>query len=396
MGKSFRVVTIYSSVLLLVIVAGQQLLSLTEGALLQYDALHYQTISKEGYFGVEVAFFPLFPLVWKLLHLSPLGISVFNGIVYFSAACFLFSHLKMTVKEKVLCLLTPGLVFFITPYSESLFFFSAVLMLVGINKKNHLLTLVGLLLCSVSRPSFTVILPALVLMELFSDHAGGKWKRIGAYIIVTALGGLIVAVIQYADTGKWFEYFSVQSVWDNALRFPSLPLRSWNSQSVIMLDGIALLIGAVSGVVLLVAMIRKKAEEMPDILKLSLAYLAGMALIVLFFRGGSLFSLNRFIFCSPFFFVAVVAFWRSSYRFSTAQLVMIFFTLIVYWLLFNSFVHIQTFLKYAAVSAACLCMVLPKHKHMVTATVGYYLLVVVLFSVQIIFLFRYLNGDWVG
>lgn len=396
MSKPALLFSAYLTILAVFLVIGQQYFSFTEQSLLQFDALHYQTVKDQGYFGVEVAFFPLFPFIWKLLHLSPAGISVFNALVYFVSAFFLFRYLKLSVKEQLVCLLTPGLVFFITPYSEAVFFAAAAIMLIGMDKRKKWLVVSGLLLCAVSRPAFTVLLPALILMECFSQNPDGNWKRILIHVLVTFTGGLIVALVQHFYTGKWFEYFSIQSVWDNSLRVPSLPLRSWGSQSTIMLDGIALLITAASGIVFIFLVIKNRIREVPDILKVSLAYLAGMGLIVLLFRGGSLFSLNRFVFCSPFFFVVAVAFLRGAFRLSTMHIVLVFFLLVCYWLLFGSYVHIQTFLKYAALSLVCLAGLLAKHRQVKTRNVGFSLFVSVLFAAQILFIIRYLDGDWVG
>ncbi len=396
MSKSALLFSAYLTILAVSLVIVQQYFSFTEQSLLQFDALHYQTVKDQGYFGVEVAFFPLFPFIWKLLHLSPAGIAVFNALVYFISAFFLFRYLKLSVKEQLICLLTPGLVFFVAPYSESVFFAAAAMMLIGIDQRKKWMVVSGLLLCAVSRPAFTVLLPALILMEFFSQNPGSRWKRILVHVLVTFTGGMIVALIQYSYTGKWFEYFSIQSVWDNSLRIPALPLRSWGSQSAIMLDGIALLITAASGIFFIFLVVKNKIREVPDILKVSLAYLAGMGLIVLLFRGGSLFSLNRFVFCSPFFFVVAVAFLRAAFRLSTMHIVLVFFLLVCYWLLFGSYVHIQTFFKYGALSLVCLAGLLVKHRQVKARNVGFSLFICVLFAVQMLFVIRYLHGDWVG
>jgi hypothetical protein len=361
-----------------------------------FDALHYLTIKNEGYYGIEVAFFPLFPLIWKVLSLSPLGISILNAGVYFLSVCLLFRHFKFSDKQKFLALLTPGLIFFIVPYSEAFFFCAASMLVIGISKRDLRLTIVGLFFCVICRPSFTVLFPALILMELFSQNPKGKWKRVLIYFLVILIGSFIVALIQYVGTGKWFEYFSVQSVWDNELRIPTLPLRSWGYEAVIMLDGVALLIGVVSGLVLLQSMITGKTTDMSDVLKLSLAYLGGMSLLVLFFRGGSLFSLNRFIFCSPFFFIVVGTFFKDKMTLKTKTILMIVFVLLCYWLLFGSYVHIQTFLRYGVLSIGLSLVLLIKHTRLSVRKVGFFILCICLFSVQLFFVYKYLTGNWVG
>lgn len=396
MIKSNKFLFVYITFLLLVIVIGVQFFSLSEEALMQYDALHYLTVRNEGYHGIEVAFFPLFPFVWKALTVSPLGISIINAGIYFTSVYFLFRHFKFTNREKILALLTPGLVFFMVPYTEAFFFGTTSILLIGISKKDLRLITVGLFLSVICRPSFTVLLPALILIELFSQVPTGKWKRISIYCIVTVVGSFFVAWIQYVYTGKWFEYFSVQTVWDNHLSIPTLPLRSWGYEAVIMLDGVALLVGAISGIVLLISIMKRKTAELSDVLKLSLAYLGGMSLIVLLFRGGSLFSLNRFIFCCPFFFIVVGAFFRREIRVKTKMILVVFFLLLCYWLLFGSYVHIQTFLRYGALSMALLLVLLIKHPHHSVRNSAFCILYFGLLFVQLFFIYKYLTGNWVG
>lgn len=41
---------------------------------LNWDAEHYNWIKDNGYEGFRIAFFPLFPLLWKLLHVDTFGI----------------------------------------------------------------------------------------------------------------------------------------------------------------------------------------------------------------------------------------------------------------------------------------------------------------------------------
>lgn len=396
MIKTNKLLITYIAVLITLIIIGIQLFSLSEESLMQYDALHYLTIRNEGYHGLEVAFFPLFPMIWKISLLSSLGISIVNAVVYFVSTFFLFRHFKLTDKEKILALLTPGFIFFMVPYTEAFFFCASSMLLIGVSKRDMRLTAVGLFLCVICRPSFTVLFPALILMELFSQIPAEKWKRIVTYFIVTLAGSFLVACVQYVYTGKWFEYFSVQSAWDNHLSIPTLPLRSWGYEAVAMLDGVALLVGVISGVVLLISIVKRKVTAMPDVLKLSLAYLGGMSLIVLLFRGGSLFSLNRFIFCSPFFFIVVVAFFRNGMTVKTKTILIVFLLLLCYWLLFGSYVHIQTFLRYGLFSLALLPILLVKHTHLSVRNWAFYILSVGLSFVQLFFVYKYLTGSWVG
>ena len=82
--------------------------------------------------------------------------------------------------------------------------------------------------------------------------------------------------------------------------------------------------------------------------------------MVLIFRGGSLFSLNRFVFAVPFIFLVVKYYLDGSFNFSSKQILFIFILFLFYWLLFGSYVHIQAFLKYVLISIYLLLFFLIK------------------------------------
>ena len=107
----------------------------SEKHFLNWDAAHYFTIKNEGYQGFLVAFFPLFPLVWKLTHLNVFGIVILNALLYFSSVYFLVSKMKLTSLELVLYLSVPSAVFYYLPYSESLFFLSSTLLILGVKNE---------------------------------------------------------------------------------------------------------------------------------------------------------------------------------------------------------------------------------------------------------------------
>ena len=132
------------------------------------------------------------------------------------------------------------------------------------------------------------------------------------------------------------------------------------------LDGVAFIFGLISGVCLVLYILRVnflKAKSIPKDVILSLAYLGGITLTVFLFRGGALFSLNRFLFATPFIIMAVNYFLKQNFSFSNRKLILILFILIIYWLSFASYVHIQAFLKYFAVSVYVLLFFMIKSEH---------------------------------
>jgi len=64
----------------------------------------------------------------------------------------------------------------------------------------------------------------------------------------------------------------------------------------------------------------------------SLCYLAGITFIVLIFRGGNLFSLNRFVFAVPFIIVVADCYFKRKISFSKKQLMFTFIIILSFWL----------------------------------------------------------------
>ena len=270
---------------------------------LNWDAKHYHWIASKGYEGFRVAFFPLFPLIWRFLTVGATGIVIFNSLLFLISFYFLIKSLQLKRFEIVLYLSIPSFIFFYLPYSESVFFALSVALIWGLQKKLFWLTLLALFLCTLSRPAFTILIPALIVMELVCEKRNFQMVfRIFMYCIISLIAIAIVGLIQYQDTKKWFEFFSVQAGWGNHLQTPHFPLSSWGGNMIARLDGVAFIFGLISGVCLVLYIFRvnfMKAKSIPKEVILSLAYLGGITLTVFLFRGGALFSLNRFLFATP-------------------------------------------------------------------------------------------------
>ncbi|MCC7246152.1 MAG: hypothetical protein IT269_10775, partial [Saprospiraceae bacterium] len=220
--------------------------------LLHYDARHYDDIAHKGYFGVNIAFFPLFPMLWRILHVSVEGVCVMNLLMFMSGFVLLARAFQFSVQTILLCLSLPLNVFFYVPYSEAVFFLSGTLILAGLQQKNTALWVSGFFMATLARPAFTVLLPAFALALMLSER---NWKpvltKLAYAVAATAAGMAAVGWVQYADTGEWFRFFSIQSEWDNRLRFPTLPLRSWGGDFSTRMDALAFFASLVCGLVLL-------------------------------------------------------------------------------------------------------------------------------------------------
>ena len=222
---------------------------------------------------------------------------------------------------------------------------------------------------------------------------------IGFYLLVSILGIISVGIIQFYDSGEWFKFFSEQKNWGNHLQIPKLPLTSWAGGFIVRTDGFAFLIGILSGSFLSALILKLKWVKdtvLPKEVIFSLAYLGGITIAVLLFRGGSLFSLNRFVFATPFIIVVLNYWIRQQFNLKIKKLLLIFGLIFIFWFLFGSYVHIQQILKFGLLSVyATLIFALKSDKETIRKH-SLILLIIINFSFQIIFYIRFLNGNWVG
>jgi hypothetical protein len=367
---------------------------------LYWDAEHYNFIKENGYQGFRVAFFPLFPIIWKLFSVGVYGIVIINGLTFLISFYLLIKHLEIKRVELILMYLSiPSFIFFFLPYSESLFFLCSVIIILGLKNNKDSLVYIGLFLSVLSRPAFTILIPALIITELLSKRAGKIYLRIGFYLLISLLGLLLVGVIQFYDTGEWFKFFSAQKGWGNQLQIPKLPLTSWAGGFIVRTDGFAFLIGVLAGGYLSALILKLKwiqGMRPPREVIFSLAYLGGITLSVLLFRGGSLFSLNRFVFATPFIIVALNYWITQQFDLKIKKLLLIFGLIFIFWLLFGSYVHIQQIMKYGLLSLYAILIFALKSDKAIIAKYSQILLIIINLTFQTIFYFRFLNGEWVG
>lgn len=371
---------------------------LAESHFLNWDAAHYFSISQGDYSGFKTAFFPLFPMTWRFLGFTIYGIVLFNTVVYLASFYWISTVFSFSFLQKLVFLTLPSSVFYYLPYTESLFFLFSSIVLIGLHKKIKYAVLIGLFLCVLSRPVFTVLVPALCFTYLFTETS---WKQKVLHCIqvlgMALLGFLTVLLIQYAHNHTTENYLTVQQGWGNFLQIPKLPLTSWAGGFNVRLDGIALLMSILAGLFLILKIKVKgvKIKQLPPVFLLSVLYLVGIGLLVLLFRGGSLFSLNRFVFATPFFLIVFQYWLRFDFRLSKKQLIFIGLGIFLFWLLFGSYVHIQVMLKCLLITLYLLLIFIVKTTNKQVNTV-LYLLIGLNFIFQIILFYRFLSNIWVG
>jgi hypothetical protein len=372
---------------------------LTETNFLNWDAKHYETIRNSEYHTGMVAFFPLFPLTWKITQLNAVGISIVNGFLFIISFSWIAVLLNIPVKNILLLASIPSIIFMFLPFSESIFFLSSVLLIAGLKKNNFQFALTGIFLCALTRPVAAVFIPAVILVYFLSERSRANFSLMISLIACCFLGTLFVFTMQYLQTGDQFAFFKVQKGWGNYLRLPSFPLNSWAGGFILRLDAITFFLG-ISSACLLAYMIFKKiktkaavAYDKPFIF--SLGYLSFLIVIILLTRGGILNSLNRYLFCSAFFIVAAGEVLQMRI-FSLRSLGLLFFSSGLCWILFGSYVHIQTLLKFELMSLYLILFFCCTSEIKLLKNIATYTVVCCNIIFMLIFYHRFLTGEWVG
>lgn len=298
---------------------------------IQWDAVHYERISKTGYSydkssgGSDYifAFFPLFPFVWKLSCLPPIGVMVLNYILFVCAFLLVqklfIAFLSPSWLNVLFAWAMPSIIIFLIPYSEALFMLTVSAGLYGMARKKYALYFIGFFLASLCRPAYTFLFLSILCVEvldLFNHRNTLRFiKSFFAKSLPLILGTLTVGVIQWLEHGQSiFKFVEVQKYWNNVLQWPGKPV-DWSHEgfglnvAVVWIIALPLLVFLLVHALKQVKQIMRKNASRATysvkqyILLVSVFFTVGSTLFILMFRGGSLHCLFRFTLCTPFFYV---------------------------------------------------------------------------------------------
>jgi len=116
----------------------------------------------------------------------------------------------------------------------------------------------------------------------------------------------------------------------------------------------------------------------------------------LIFRGGSMFSLNRFVFAVPFIIVAMDYYLKSAFTIGTKRLLLSLLFAVLFFLMFGSYVHLQNFLKFLFLAFYVILPLALKHESKPFSVVALLLLIGLNVFFQLFFYIRFLTGGWIG
>lgn len=309
---------------------------MTNKNFVQWDAVHYFKIKNHGYIVADeergdfiFAFFPLFPLIWKLTNLPPIGI-LFLNYMFFSISIIillrLFSKPENYLTNTLLSLSLPSIMVFFIPYTEATYLLLISIGIYGFMKNKYWVYFLGLFLAALTRPSFTFLLLSILGAEFFFllKHRNIKSGILNMIYrtIPLILGTVTVSLIQYSQgSGSFFKFMEVQKYWDNVLTVPH-NLRDWSFEGFGINIGVIIFIFIPLMIILFQLFYHQLSDSKKNkkldyfspkdyLLILSFLYLIGNSLFILLFRGGSLHCLFRFTICSPFFYILIfIAFYH--------------------------------------------------------------------------------------
>jgi hypothetical protein len=192
-----------------------------------WDASYYLSIRDSMYSGKDklapyrFAFYPFFPIVWKLSHANAHGIVLLNYL-FFGLFLLLLSSifLKGSTSEIYLftiALLLPTSIAFRIPYTESLFALAFSLALIGLLKQKYWLYFVAMLCFSMTRPAALMFCAAFTLlntMHLFRHRKIFLFiKECFLTVLPILTGVFIVTIIQYYYSHSWTPYIDACGLW---------------------------------------------------------------------------------------------------------------------------------------------------------------------------------------
>lgn len=299
---------------------------------LQYDVGWYESIKDKGYEydankQSNVGFFPLFPYLWKLTNLSYAGIALFNALIFGISFYFLTKELKIRTSIQWVFLSLPSIFFFYIPYTESLFFASCSILVVGLNRQSSALIFIGSFLASMVRPTFIFLIPAFIATYLLQNKKGKpELYRMLSGVFGCFVGLWGVMIIQYISTGEWGVYFYAQTTfWSHKFGIPFPWFSTWGAERLLWLDGAAFFFAFLCFFKIIKFFIDKIKNKTPNanfsseysLYIFAITYLAMLFPYYLFFNhianGITLMSINRYFFCNVFFLLLLQGNRTSQY-----------------------------------------------------------------------------------
>jgi Gpi18-like mannosyltransferase len=205
----------------------------------RWDAVHYLDIARRGYYGTDMAFFPLYPLlIWAVgsfigndlvagLFIS--NVALFFGLLFFYK---LVEHqYNRSVAHRAIFYVSifPTAIFFSAVYTEALFFALTVTSFYYIRERRWITA--GILgACAALTRVEGILLIVPYLIEAFTPAGAGSWRhsfatparaiRVAAGAVLIPAGLFCYMATLWVLRGDPLYFSHVQSHWNRRLAFP--------------------------------------------------------------------------------------------------------------------------------------------------------------------------------
>ncbi len=325
-----------------------------------WDASIYKCIKENMYkntgcySNVSGAFFPLFPIIWKLLAVNSIGISIFNYLLFITSIALLINYLSsLSGLENILiyCILItlPSTIIYYIPYTESFFLFFMTIWLIGVVKKKYWISFIALTLLAMVRPATIFILFALLAVEFIAlfSHKNFKLfiKESFLKLFPFVIGFFFSFLIQFTYSSKWTKFFEAQKYWNSGFH----PINTVSDWSV---EGFGLNVFSICFICLPALIfasytlikssklgddknnVLKEVNHLPYLLSVSSYYFIGIFVFTMLTSGGNMHSLFRFIMASPPFYIAVIILLNSLNFYKVKNTILYLIVPIIFLLLF--------------------------------------------------------------
>lgn len=199
------------------------------GSFANWDGGHYVGIAQYGYSEKsQYAFFPLYPLLIKAANqfiqnytLSAVLVSLVATLLAVNAFYQLVSMdfgKKLAERSLLPLLLFPTSFYFITAYSEGLFFLLVILTFLFLRKGNLFLATIFAAAASATRLVGLAVVFALII-EVWSR---GGFNRKNWYVVFSFSGFIIYSWFLFNATGDPFYYITAERFWLRSLAIPGI------------------------------------------------------------------------------------------------------------------------------------------------------------------------------
>lgn len=300
--------------------------------LLWWDASIYHCISERMYKKetichgkVRAAFFPLFPILWKVSNSPAITISVINYFMYAIGLIIFFLILsKQDIYDKsiqfTLLLSLPSAIIFIIPYTESLFLICMAIATIGIIKNRYFVYFVGALLTAMVRPATIFVLIAILVTEMLIALRQKNFKSFlkDSFLKVLPFGiGYILALtIQFSSSNSWFAFSDSHAYWSGGLQKVNA-IVDWSIEGFGM-NVFSITMVSIPSLVFLIYLVGNifnrsasyldtlRTHKINYIFTVSVLYLAGLLIFTVLTSSGNLHSYFRFTLASPLFYMAII------------------------------------------------------------------------------------------